>query len=66
MAEHSHVLATGGYLTPSTPRRITLALHRSSSAIAIGRLPSALYRPIAMARLPGERVVIRLNSESSS
>ena len=39
--------------------RITLMLHRSSSAIAIGRLPSALYRPIAMAPLPGEHVVIR-------
>ena len=40
-------------------RRITLMLHRSSYAIAIGRLPSALYRPTAMAPLPGEHVVIR-------
>ena len=39
--------------------RITLALHRSNSAVGVGRLPSALYRPTPPAPLPGERVVIR-------
>ena len=40
-------------------RRITFALHRSNSVAAVGRLPSALYRPTASTPLPGERVVIR-------
>ena len=42
-----------------TSRRITLTLHRSNSVAAVGRLPSALYRPTASTPLPGERVVIR-------
>ena len=42
-----------------TNRRITFALHRSFVVAAIGRLPSALYRPIATPTNPGGRVVIR-------
>ena len=39
--------------------RITLALHRSNSGVAIRRFASRLYRPTRPAPLPGERVVIR-------
>ena len=46
-------------------RRITLALHRSNSVAAVGRLPPALYRPTASTPLPGERVVIRSQMQIS-
>ncbi len=39
--------------------RITLALDRSNSGVAIGRFASRLYRPITPPPLPGERVFIR-------